>query len=131
MPAAIARASLKPREKRASAVATASLSSPDRASLFTRAAEYHKWRPEGKEKVKTPGLPFDAAGLHHVERHALALIPIERIQKRIFLLRGQKVMLSQDLAELYGVPVNVLNQAVRRNRDRFPDDFIFQIEKMN
>lgn len=55
------------------------------------------------------------------------LIPLERIQKQIFLLRGQKVMLSQHLAELYGVPVKVLNQAVKRNNDRFPDDFLFQL----
>jgi len=57
----------------------------------------------------------------------LSLIPIERIQKQIFLLRGQKVMLSQHLAALYGVEVKVLNQAVKRNRARFPDDFMFQI----
>jgi hypothetical protein len=58
----------------------------------------------------------------------LVLIPVERIQKQILLLRGQKVMLSPSLAELYGVPARVLNQAVRRNRHRFPDDFIFQID---
>ena len=58
------------------------------------------------------------------------LIPLERIQQQIFLLRGQKVMLGQHLAELYGVPVKVLNQAVRRNRERFPDDFMFQIDSV-
>jgi ORF6N domain len=61
-------------------------------------------------------------------KRSLALIPIERIQKHILLLRGQKVMLGEHLAELYGVPVKVLNQAVRRNRDRFPDDFLFQLD---
>jgi hypothetical protein len=61
-------------------------------------------------------------------KKALALIPVERIQKQIFLLRGQKVMLSQDLAELYGVAVKVLNQSVRRNRERFPKDFMFQLD---
>jgi hypothetical protein len=61
-------------------------------------------------------------------KRSLALIPLERIQKQIFLLRGQKIMLSQHLAELYGVPVNALNQAVRRNRARFPDDFMFQLD---
>ena len=60
-------------------------------------------------------------------KSSLAVIPLERIQKHILLLRGQKVILAQHLAELYGVPVKVLNQAVRRNRDRFPDDFMFQI----
>jgi hypothetical protein len=56
-----------------------------------------------------------------------ALIPLDRIEQRIFLLRGQKIMLSQHLAELYGVPVKVLNQAVQRNRERFPEDFMFQL----
>lgn len=60
---------------------------------------------------------------------ALTLIPAERIQKQIILLPGQKVMLSQHLAELYGVPVKALNQAVRRNRERFPADFVFTISK--
>jgi hypothetical protein len=57
---------------------------------------------------------------------ASTVIPTERIEQRILLLRGQKVLLSQHLAELYGVPVKVLNQAVQRNRERFPDDFMFQ-----
>jgi hypothetical protein len=50
------------------------------------------------------------------------------IQPRIFLIRGQRVMLSIDLAELYGVAPMVLLQAVRRNRERFPPDFMFQLE---
>ena len=49
-------------------------------------------------------------------------------ERRILLIRKQRVMLGQHLAELYGVPVKVLNQAVRRNRERFPDDFMFQID---
>ena len=53
------------------------------------------------------------------------LIPIERIGGKILLLRGQKVMLDRDLAALYGVPTKALKQAVRRNADRFPDDFAF------
>jgi len=56
------------------------------------------------------------------------LLPVERIEQRIFLVRGQKVMLSPHLAELYEVPEKVLNQAVLRNRERFPDDFIFQLD---
>ena len=56
------------------------------------------------------------------------VIPIERIEKRIFLLRGRKVMLSFDLAELYGVEPRALIQAVKRNIERFPPDFIFQLE---
>ena len=61
-------------------------------------------------------------------KRPLSIVPVERIQKLILLLRGQKVMLSQHLAELYGVPVKVLNQAVKRNRERFPDDFMFQLD---
>jgi hypothetical protein len=55
------------------------------------------------------------------------LIPLERIQQQIFLLRGQKVMLSDDLAVLYGVEAKALNRAVKRNVERFPDDFMFQL----
>jgi hypothetical protein len=55
------------------------------------------------------------------------IIPIERIAASIYVIRGQKVMLDADLAALYGVETRVFNQAVRRNRDRFPDDFLFQL----
>ena len=51
----------------------------------------------------------------------------EIIERRIFLVRGQKVMLAAHLAEFYSVPTKVLNQAVGRNRDRFPEDFMFQL----
>ena len=54
-------------------------------------------------------------------------IPIERIQKAIFLIRGQKVMLDKDLAELYFVSTSALNKAVTRNIDRFPPDFMFRL----
>ena len=57
------------------------------------------------------------------------LVPTERIEKRIFLLRGQKVMLSIHLAELYQVAPRVLIQAVKRNLERFPQDFMFQLTK--
>lgn len=54
-------------------------------------------------------------------------IPAERIERGIFVLRGQRVMLDTDLADLYGVPTKALNQAVKRNADRFPPDFMFQL----
>lgn len=54
---------------------------------------------------------------------------IEEIRARIHEIRGQQVMLDKDLAELYGVEVKVLNQAVKRNIKRFPDDFMFQLDK--
>ena len=60
-------------------------------------------------------------------RMSKEIIPIDRIAHRIHLLRGQKVMLDFDLAALYGVATKVLNQAVKRNRGRFPDDFMFQL----
>ncbi|MBW3541901.1 MAG: ORF6N domain-containing protein [Planctomycetes bacterium] len=55
------------------------------------------------------------------------LVPAERIERAILLIRGQKVMLDSDLAELYGVETFNLNKAVKRNRDRFPEDFMFQL----
>ena len=57
------------------------------------------------------------------------IIPVERIERRIFWLRGEKVMLDADLAELYGVLTGNLNKAVKRNIDRFPSDFMFQLNK--
>ena len=54
-------------------------------------------------------------------------MPIEVIERRIFLIRGQKVMLDTDLAELYEVPTKALNQAVKRNLGRFPADFMFRL----
>ena len=56
-----------------------------------------------------------------------SLIPIEQIERSILLIRGQKVMLDRDLAHLYGVTTKVLNQAVKRHADRFPEDFMFQL----
>ena len=57
------------------------------------------------------------------------LIPIERIERAILLIRGEKVMLDADLADIYGVTTKVLNQAVKRNLNRFPPDFMFQLTK--
>jgi hypothetical protein len=54
-------------------------------------------------------------------------VPLELIERRIYVIRGQKVMLDSDLAELYKVETRALNQAVRRNGSRFPDDFMFQL----
>jgi hypothetical protein len=57
------------------------------------------------------------------------IIPAEIIENRIFLIRKQKVMLDMHLAELYGVTTSALNQAVKRNSDRFPKEFMFQLTK--
>ena len=58
-----------------------------------------------------------------------SLLPIERIAKKIYLLRNQKVMIDKDLAELYGVSTGRLNEQVKRNIDRFPEDFMFQLSR--
>ena len=58
------------------------------------------------------------------------IVPLERIEHSIFLIRGHKVMLGVHLAELYGVETRVLTQAVKRNKDRFPEDFMFQLTEV-
>lgn len=58
-----------------------------------------------------------------------SLVKVGKIQQRILLIRGEKVIVDADLAEFYGVPTKVLNQAVRRNMERFPADFMFQLNK--
>ncbi len=55
------------------------------------------------------------------------LIPSETIENKIFIIRGHKVMLDSDLADLYGVKTKELNKAVKRNSDRFPSDFMFKL----
>lgn len=56
---------------------------------------------------------------------------LQIIQSKIYEIRGQKVMLDRDLAEMYGVQTKALNQAVKRNIDRFPEDFMFQLTSGN
>ncbi|MBK6974759.1 MAG: ORF6N domain-containing protein [Sterolibacteriaceae bacterium] len=56
-----------------------------------------------------------------------AMVPLERIEARILVIRGKKVMIDADLAELYAVPTKALNQAVKRNAERFPEDFMFRL----
>ena len=56
-------------------------------------------------------------------------LPVERITTKIYLIRGQKVMLDRDLAELYEVETKILKRAVKRNIDRFPDDFMFELNE--
>ena len=58
-----------------------------------------------------------------------SMLPQERIVNRIFLIRGRKVMLDRDLAMLYGVETKTLKRAVKRNLDRFPSDFLFELSK--
>jgi hypothetical protein len=58
------------------------------------------------------------------------IVPLERIERSILILRGEKVILDADLARLYGVKLKALNQAVKRNATRFPPDFMFQLSPM-
>jgi len=64
-----------------------------------------------------------------MEPKETSLVPAERIERAILLIRGQKVMLDRDLAALYGVSTGNLNKAVSRNRERFPEDFMFQLTR--
>lgn len=59
----------------------------------------------------------------------LAILSDDTVVNKIYAIRNQKVMLDSDLAELYGVETRVLNQAVKRNTDRFPEDFMFQLNE--
>ena len=56
------------------------------------------------------------------------ILSLELIKEKIYVIRGQKVMLDRDLADLYGVTTKVFNQAVKRSIDRFPDDFMFTLD---
>ena len=64
-----------------------------------------------------------------METKEKAIISIEVIQRRIISIRGEKAMLDRDLAELYGVETKQLKRAVRRNIDRFPPDFMFELTR--
>ena len=63
------------------------------------------------------------------EGHSTALAPIEHITQSILILRGQRVLLDSELAALHGVPTKALNQAVKRNTERFPEDFMFRLSR--
>ena len=67
--------------------------------------------------------------IKNVHKQSQSIVPVELIEKKIYLIRGQKVMLDSDLAELYRVETKVLLQSVRRNINRFPSDFMFQLTK--
>jgi hypothetical protein len=58
-----------------------------------------------------------------------ALVPVERINHSILILRGQRVIIDRDLAAIYGVETRTLNQAIKRNAERFPEDFMFQLTR--
>src|SRR4029453_15022128 len=63
----------------------------------------------------------------HVVRSKKAILPTDHIETLIQVMRGQRVIIDEDLARIYGVPTKALNQAIKRNLDRFPPDFLFQL----
>ena len=72
--------------------------------------------------------------VNKLNRRAARLpVPVELIERRIYVIRGQKVMLDADLAEFYLAPTKAFNQAVKRKLDRFPEDFMFRltVEELN
>ena len=71
----------------------------------------------------------DKESMKRQHKTAGNLVPVEVIERRIYLIRSQKVMIDSDLAELYQVPTKALNLAVRRNSLRFPGDFMFQLSQ--
>ena len=77
-----------------------------------------------EELDEQPGMKFVS---QWGEQMSKAIIPLDRIERQIFFIRGEKVLLDSDLAELYGVQTKELNKAVARNQDRFPSDFMFQL----
>ena len=85
-------------------------------TLTAKAVSFSAAMQTSQQKPK-PSVPLRRAFMEH--------IPIEIIEKKIYLIRNQRVMLSVDLAELYGVETRALNQAVKRNIERFPEDFMF------
>jgi hypothetical protein len=77
----------------------------------------------------SPKFPSRASMKKETARDRESLVPVDQIERSIHLIRGQKVMLDRDLAELYGVETRVLNQAVGRNVERFPEDFMFALTR--
>jgi hypothetical protein len=61
------------------------------------------------------------------KRAGHGLVLVEHVERRILLVRGHRVIIDSDLAELYGIPTKRLNEQVRRNPERFPDDFVFHL----
>jgi hypothetical protein len=84
-------------------------------------------------RVLTPkgfGLGIEMLSQTRIAMANQIIIPIDAVQEQIYFIRGHKVMLSQDLAKLYEVNPKVLIQAVKRNLDRFPGDFMFQLSEV-
>ena len=85
--------------------------------------------PQAKRAVNNFGIPYKVGWAMPKRAIQKSAIPAETIASRIYFVRGLKVMLDRDLAELYGVQTMVLKQAVRRNINRFPFDFVFEFPR--
>jgi len=77
--------------------------------------------------IVSPNLSQNATTFCPMDK--ITLIPEEKIDRSILLIRGQKIMLDADLAVIYGISTSRLNEQVKRNKDRFPDDFMFQLSE--
>jgi hypothetical protein len=77
--------------------------------------------------IGRPNLSQNATTFSNMDK--VKLIPTEKIDRSILLIRGQKIMLDADLAIIYGISTSRLNEQVKRNKDRFPDDFMFQLSE--
>jgi hypothetical protein len=87
--------------------------------------QYREREIMAKRPKRSTSLGDDAIA----EPEAMSIVPVEHVQSKILIIRGQKVILDADLAGLYGVQTRVLVQAVKRNIGRFPPDFMFQLDK--
>src|SRR6185295_16287195 len=95
--------------------------------MKSRFSVFIGWR--GVSAPQTRRRKGGSMGRARREEPATELVAVHRIERSILWIRGQRVMLDADLAFLYGVPTKVLNQAVRRNRERFPKDFMFRLTR--
>lgn len=85
------------------------------------------WEESGEERGEVNEMPLPLGSRFAHPNGMKPPIPIEEISQQIVFIRGQRVILDEVLAQLYQVETKVLNQAVRRNRERFPEDFMFQL----
>ena len=80
-----------------------------------------------RSRCSTPSSPSRAGTLTVAQAKRSALVPVHDITRAILILRGRRVILDRDLAAIYGLTTGRLNEQVRRNRERFPEDFMFQL----
>jgi len=78
--------------------------------------------------LKKSGIKLDLSRLISMKKNK-SLIPVEKIEALIVSIRGQRVILDSELAKIYGIPTFRFNEAVKRNRGRFPEDFMFQLSR--